>query len=122
MSIFKEIVYLKEFQKDFKKLKKRFRTLDNDLKTFINAQLKLFHKLKIDNQGIVEISGLGLEYPTIYKVRKFACKSLKGTGSRSGVRIIYAFYPDLDKIEFIEIYYKGDKEKEDRKRISNYYE
>ena len=117
MSVFKKIVYSKEFQKDLKKLKKRFRTIDDDLNTFINAQLKLFHKLKIDNQGIMEISGLGIKYPTIYKVRKFACKSLKGTGSRSGIRIIYAFYPDKDKIEFIEIYYKGDKENEDRKRI-----
>ncbi|MDP8202047.1 MAG: hypothetical protein P9M11_07885 [Candidatus Tenebribacter burtonii] len=121
MSVFKKIVYLEEFQKDLKKLKKRFRTLDDDLITFIKAQLKLFHKINLDNQGIVEIAGLGIEYPKIYKARKFACRSLKGTGSRSGIRIIYAYYPDLDKIEFIEIYYKGDKEKEDRERILKYY-
>ena len=117
MSVFKEIVYLKEFQKDFKKLKKRFQTLDSDIENFINIQLKLYHKRKVDNGGIVRVSGLGIEYPEIYKVKKFACRSLKGTGSRSGIRIIYAHYPDLDKIEFIEIYYKGDKENEDRERI-----
>ena len=117
MSIFKEIVYLEKFKKDFKKLKKKFPSLTKDLEVFINVQLKLFHKLKHDNQGIVEIANLGIEYPNIYKARKFACKSLKGTGARSGIRIIYAFYPDKEKIEFIEIYYKGDKENEDRKRI-----
>jgi len=121
VSIFKEFVYTKEFEKDLKKLKKRFRTLDDDLRTFINVQLKLFHKLNKDNKGIVEISGLGIEYPKIYKARKFACKSLKGTGSKSGIRIVYAHYPDKDKIEFTEIYYKGDKENEDRERILKYY-
>ena len=81
----------------------------------------MFHKLELDNKGIVEISGLDIEYPKIYKARKFACRFLKGTGSRSGIRIIYAYYPDLDKIEFIEIYYKGDKENEDRERIERKY-
>ncbi len=102
-------------------MKKRFRTLDSDLKNFIKVQLKMFHKLDIDNKGIFEISGLGIKYPQIYKVTKFACKSLKGTGSRSGIRIIYAYYEKEDIIEFIEIYYKGDKENEDRERINKYY-
>jgi len=121
MSVFKEIVYTKEFQKDLKKLKKHFRTLDSDIENFINIQLKLFHKRKINNSGIVRISGLGIEYPEIFKARKFACMALKGTGSRSGIRIIYAFFPNVDKIEFIEIYYKGDKENEDKERIERKY-
>ena len=121
MKIFSKITQLNEFEKDFKKLKKRFRTLDSDLANFINTQLKMFHKLDIDNKGIVEIQRLGIEYPKIYKARKFACRALKGTGSRSGIRIIYAYYPDLDKIDFIEMYYKGDKENEDRERILKYF-
>ena len=75
----------------------------------------------IDNKGIVRISNLGIEYPKIYKVRKFACRSLKGKGSASGIRVIYAYFEDKDKIEFIEIYYKGDKENEDKKKISSFY-
>jgi len=35
----------------------------------------------------------------------FSCKSLKGKGVRSGIRIIYAYYEEEDIIEFIEIYY-----------------
>ena len=80
----------------------------------------MFHKLDIDNKGIVEIPGLGIEYPKIYKARKFACKSLKGTGSKSGIRIIYAYYPEEDKIEFIEIYFKGDKKGEDKNHLKTY--
>ena len=119
--IFSEIRRHPEFEKDFKKLLKRFKTLEDDLETFSNNQLKLIHKLGIDNKGVVHISDLGIETPKIYKARKFACKSLKGRGAQSGIRIIYAYYENEDIIEFIEIYFKGDKENEDKNRILKYY-
>ena len=119
--VFNEINELPEFKKDFKKLSKKHRTLPEDLETFINVQLKLYHKLNIDNDGIVRVSDGDIKYPHIYKVRKFACRALKGKGVRSGIRIIYAYYPNEDKIEFVEIYYKGDKENEERKRIMKNY-
>lgn len=119
--LFKDIVYLPEFEKDKKKLLKRFRTLDEDLEVFINVQLKLFHKLGLDNGAIEHISDLGITVPEIYKAKKFACKSLKGRGVQSGIRIIYSYYDTDDKIEFVEIYYKSDKENEDRERIKKLY-
>lgn len=115
--IFNEVSRLPEFTKDLKKLSKKYKTLPKDLEIFIDKQLKLLHKLKIDNGGVVRISDLGINYPEIYKARKFACRSLKGTGGRSGIRVIYAYYPDQDKIEFIEIYYKGDQANENQQRI-----
>ncbi|MFC1624082.1 hypothetical protein ACFL28_02005 [Candidatus Omnitrophota bacterium] len=118
--IFNEVGFLPEFNKDLRKLKK-FRTLKDDLDIFTEKQLQLFHKLGIDNKGIVQISNLGIEYPKIYKARKFACRSLKGKGSASGIRVIYAYFEDKDSVEFIEIYYKGDKENEDRERILRHY-
>lgn len=119
--IFSDIKKLTEFERDFKKLSKKFRTLDEDLEVFIENQLKLYHKLQIDNKGVLPISDLGIDYPKIYKARKFACKSLKGKGVASGIRIIYAYYEKEDIVEFIEIYYKGDKENENRERIKKYY-
>ncbi len=119
--IFNDIRKLAEFEKDFKKLVKKFRTLDEDLNTFIANQLKLTHKLNIDNKGVVRISDLGIEHPKIYKARKFACKALKGKGAASGIRVIYAYYEEEDVIEFVEIYYKGDKDNEDRERILTHY-
>ena len=53
---------------------------------------------------------------------KFQVKSaLKGKGAQSGIRIIYAYYEAEDWIEFIEIYYKGDKESEGRERVLRKY-
>lgn len=119
--IFSEIKKLTEFENDFKKLSKRFRTLDEDLEVFIDKQLKLYHKLGIDNNGIFHISNMGINCPKIYKAKKFACKSLKGKGSASGIRIIYGHYEKEDIIEFVEIYYKGDKGNENRERVLKYY-
>lgn len=107
--LFNEIKFLPEFENDLKRLSKKFKTLKGDLDIFIESQLRLFHKLGIDNKGVVQISNLGIKYPKIYKARKFACRSLKGKGAASGIRVIYAYFEDENRIEFIEIYYKGDK-------------
>lgn len=120
MPIFKQIKYYDLFKKDVKILLKRFRTLEEDLKIFIDIQLKLFHKIKQDNGGIKQITGLKKEYPPVYKATKFACKSLKGKGGKSGLRLIYAYFEDEDVVEFIEIYYKGDQENESKERIKKY--
>ena len=84
---------------------------------FVKVALNAFHKQNIDSRVIFHISDLGIHSPKIYKARKFACKALKGKGAQSGIRVIYAYHADEDWIEFIEIYYKGDKESEDRERI-----
>ncbi len=119
---FREIRETEKFKKEFKKLsKKRFQSLPDDFEIFKDTQLKLFHKQKIDNDGIVRIADLSMESPFIYKVKKFACKSLKGKGVQSGIRLIYAYFAEEDIIEFIEIYHKSDKENEDRERIKKYY-
>jgi len=115
--IFKELTRIPAFDKDIKKLAKKYPTLEGDLETFIDKELKLFHKLKIDNKGVFQIPGLGFESPKVYKGKKFACRSMKGKGSQSGIRVIYAYIESEDRIELIEIYYKGDKENEDRGRI-----
>ena len=120
-TIFKEIKRLPEFDKDFKKLSRRFPTLNDDLKIFIKTPLKLYHKLGIDNSGIFEIQGLNNSLPKIYKAKKFACRSLKGRGVKSGIRVIYAYWETEDRIELVEIYFKGDKEGEDRVRMKRYY-
>ena len=54
-------------------------------------------------------------------INQLVNKALKGKGARSGIRVIYAYHEDHDKVEFIELYYKGDKEIESRERIGKYY-
>ena len=118
---FKHIEQLDKFKKDLKKLLKRFPSLEEDLDSLVKAQLIAYHKLNIDNHGIFPIENLSIQNPKIFKVKKFACKSLKGKGVHSGIRVTYAYFSVEDRIEFIEIYYKGDQENEDRERIKNYY-
>ena len=120
MKRFDRVVRLPEFERDMKKLYKRFRTLESDLGIFIDTALYLYHKLRVDYAGIVPISRLGIETP-VYKATKFACRSLKGKGARSGIRVIYTYDEHTDTIEFIEIYHKADKENENRRRILEHY-
>lgn len=82
----------------------------------------MLHELGIDNAGVFPITGLGISPPPkIYKAKKFACKSLKGRGVKSGIRVIYAHFEAENKVELIEIYYKGDQQNEDRERIKKNY-
>jgi len=118
---FKEITRLPEFERDMKRLLKRFRSLEDDLDNFTDTELRLFHKLGIDNKGVVQMAGLGILNPKVYKGLKFACRALKGKGAHSGIRVIYAYFEEIDQVELIEIYHKGDKANEDRERIIKRY-
>ena len=69
----------------------------------------------------MRIAGLGIQEPKVYKARKFACRTLKGKGAHSGIRVVYSYFEQNDKIELIEIYYKGDRENEDTERILKQY-
>ena len=106
---------LTEFKKDLKNLLKKYRTLNDDL-----AVVKRVLEVTPDERPpfSYRINNLGSE-TCIIKVKKIACKALKGRGVNSGLRLIYAHFPDLQKIIFIELYHKNDKENEDRKRITD---
>lgn len=82
--------------------------------------IELYHLKDIDNQSVFRVQGFGTEAVEIYKLKKFACRALKGRGSKSGLRVIYAFYREILKVEFIEMYFKGDQEIEDKERIKEY--
>jgi hypothetical protein len=109
-----------EFQKDFKKLIKKYRSLEEDFELTKIAAIELYHVKKINNLSIFPIPDFCTEEIQICKIKKFACKALKGNGSKSGMRIIYAFHCQSCKVDFIEMYFKGEKENEDRERIKNY--
>ena len=104
---------LPEFNRDLKNLLKKYRTLNEDL-----AEVKTILKKKPEERPpfSFRIDNLGIE-TCIIKVKKIACKALKGRGVNSGLRLIYAHFPEDQKITFIELYHKNDKEIEDRNRI-----
>ena len=80
----------------------------------------MLHVHKIDNRGTFEIKGSENPDYKIYKVKKFACMSLKGRGCDTGLRLIYAFNKSGGYVHLLEIYFKGDKENEDTERIANF--
>jgi hypothetical protein len=103
------------FKKDLKNLLKKYRTLNDDIDVVkrvleIRPDERPPFSFRIDNLGIKTC---------IIKVKKIACRALKGRGVNSGLRLIYAHFPDEEKIVFIELYHKNDKEKEDKQRILN---
>ena len=72
--------------------------------------------------------GLGRHFAVLHKLPGFsiikarlACKYLKN--SSSSLRVIYAYHADtnqIELIEFIELYFKGEKVREDEQRIQDY--
>lgn len=108
------------FEKKFKKLEKKWRTLSADLKTAQQNAIEIYHVEKIDNHSVFPIPGFCNENIQIFKLKKFACRSLKGRGVQSGIRIIYAFFPKDLKIVFIDIYFKADQTNEDKGLIKEF--
>ena len=108
---------LDEFKKDLRRLLKKYRTLNDDLGT-----LKKVIEAEPDERPPVSytISGLGLQ-TQIIKVKRLACRALKGKGSNTGLRLIYAYDKTEGKITLIEFYNKNEKENEDRDRIKKYF-
>ena len=77
---------LPAFGMDLKALLKRFRTLNDDL-----GVVKTILQKKPDERPpfSFRIENLGIE-TCVIKVKKIACKALKGRGVNTGLRLVYA--------------------------------
>ncbi len=108
-----EFEELDEYKRDLKKLSKKYRTLPDDMKVvkkvlYVNPKERPPFSFRINNLGIETC---------VIKVKKIASKSLKGKGVKSGFRLVYAHFEKENRIVFIELYHKSEKESEDRERI-----
>lgn len=101
---------LSEFSKEFKRFSKKYKSLFDDLEEF----KRIVSIVPLGNSKHFNIITQN-EQCAILKARLF-CRYLK----KSSLRIIYAFHGQNCKIDFIEIYFKGEKGSEDRERIKNY--
>lgn len=101
---------LPEFEKDLKKLCKRYSTLTDDLE----VRLKVLAEYPTGRgDDVDEIPKLNIK-SKIYKSR-LMCRALKG----SSLRLIYSYEDCDDTIKLIEIYFKGDKPIQDNERIKS---
>jgi hypothetical protein len=106
---------LAEYKKDIKDLSKRYRTLADDMEVVkkvltVSPDERPPFSFRIDNLGIATC---------VIKIKKIACKALKGRGVNSGLRLVYALFREEPKIVFIELFHKNDKANEDKQRILN---
>ena len=108
------------FQKTFKKLLKKYPSLRDDLEVAKVNAVELLHLSKIDNKSVFRITGISPADIESYVVKKFACKSLKGSGVQSGIRFTYIYLPLLQEIILIEIYHKNISAVEDKSLIQAY--
>ncbi len=101
---------LPEFQRDFRNLVNKYKTLPEDMEQFREIVLE-FPLGGKKHSGILT----GSDRFSIIKAR-LSCRYLKG----SSLRIIYAYCKTKNRIDFIEIYFKGNKQREDKRRIGSY--
>lgn len=110
-----------QFSRDLKKLSKKFPLLKDDLETVKKNVIELYHIKKLDNKSTFEISGVGnTQELKFYKVKKFACRNLKGRGVKSGIRLIYAYFPVSQRVVLLEIYFKAKQANEKTQRIVSF--
>lgn len=99
-----------EFLREFKRLRKKHKSLPDDMANFRKAVGK-------EPVGISKHFHVLTETERLQIVKaRFACQYLRG----AAMRIIYAYIQEEQHIEFIEPYFKGDKANEDRERIRRY--
>ena len=99
-----------EFEKNFKQLFKKYRTLEDDIKKFKAILLSY-------------PTGVGKNFTIIhseqtYKIVKarMACRALH---DRS-LRLIYAYREEGEQFYFIELYFKGEQINENRRLIKEF--
>lgn len=99
-----------KFQKDLKRLLKKYKTLKDDLEV-----LKKAIKAGPTGDGSKHWKILRQKDNKFILKTRMMCRTLKG----SELRLIYFYDGDTIETVFIELYYKGDKDREDEKRIQD---
>jgi len=101
------------FDKEFKKLFKKYKTLDSDFKIFKKLisdpdRIKLFSQQSTNHHSILHVN----KKRTIFVFKsRLQCRALKS----SRLRVVYIYYAVKNQITFLEIFFKGDKENETTK-------
>lgn len=114
-----------EFLKDIKALKKKWRSIPNDLERAKLVITTLY--VSVEGVDLAELrkSFFSTNRATILQVgngyevvkMRFDCASL---GNDKKTRLVFVALVDNSTVRFIELYAKSGKEREDTKRIAKY--
>ena len=108
-----QFTQLSQFEKDIKRLHKKYSSIHEDL--HVIKKVILIHPVARPPFSY-EISGLYGSWSVI-KIKKITSDSFKGRGAQSGFRIIYAYSEEKKEIVLIEMYHKNEKEVENKERF-----
>lgn len=115
-----------EFQKDLKRLKKKWRSLEDDIE-FVKPRIASLYMSRDDidiNQYRADLFAMkkaailpgSTQDLEVIKMRL----DVESLHSNSKVRIVFVAVRDKNNIIFIEMYAKNEKDREDKKRIKKY--
>lgn len=110
------IVEADPYERDLRKLAKRWSSLPEDI--------SVLKKVLIVNPSerppfSVRLANTKVAFPVI-KIKKIACRSLRGLGCATGLRLIYGLLKEEEQIVFLELYHKADQTQPNRERISEW--
>lgn len=101
---------LPEFQKERKRLGRKYRSLSEDIKEFRNV-------VSVVPLGNSKHFAVIARNETLHGVKaRLFCRYVKG----SSLRVIYSYFEQERRIEFIQLYDKGEQKNEDRGRVRAY--
>jgi len=110
-----------EFDRDLKKYSRKYRSLSDDIKDLKTALIVAHFTSGISSESM---GFFPISHPEIpdgfFIAKKFACKAIKGSGSRSGFRVVYHLQGKIFNICLLELFHKNDKAVEDFQRIKDY--
>ena len=100
----KHVRGLPAYKREVRHLHNRYRSLLDDL--MILEKVPLIRK-EVQPPFSFRLDGLDTD-AYIIKVKKIVCKSLKGRGANSGLRLIYALAKEKEEMIMIELYHKSE--------------
>jgi mRNA-degrading endonuclease YafQ of YafQ-DinJ toxin-antitoxin module len=104
----------KKFINDFKRLKKKYKSLDDDLTLFCRVLTKTPEGPASRNWALLKTH----KHIQIFKAR-LACRYLK----KKSLRIVYAYHQNsstIELLEFMELFIKSEQTREDMQNIEKY--
>ncbi len=106
----KNFNFLPEFEKNFKRLFRKYKTLEDDFEKFKEILIS-------------RPTGVGKNFTIIHSEEtckivkaRMACRALR---DRS-LRIIYAYSEEKQQFDFIELYFKGEQINENKRLVNEF--
>ena len=116
-----EVRYDKKFLKEKRKFKRKCTSIENDFKRFeIALKIKIIDnnfKVPVDNKKICRIEGL----QECVTLPAFVYCEKMNRGRNSVIRITFIYDPLKKIIYFVQFYFKGNDEVENKNRINKLF-